>query len=199
MGRSQKTDHLVFSVGGAAATPSFNFTTPDKPAADAAPKPATTGFSFGSTASPAATGFTFGKKSDLNEPVKTGFGFGKTDATGTAASKPSFTFGASNAEAAKPSFGFGAGSDGAAKPPSFSFGGEKTDSTEKPKEAEKKAAEVTSQPPLMDLFKPKPGSWVCSVCDVTNGADKGECVACTTPKPGGAPAAAPAAKKWECP
>lgn len=66
---------------------------------------------------------------------------------------------------------------------------------------------TASQPSLMDLFKPKPGTWKCSVCDVSNGPDKNECAACTTPKPGGggtaapapAPAASPAKKKWECP
>ena len=56
----------------------------------------------------------------------------------------------------------------------------------------------------MDLFKPKPGTWVCSVCDVGNAPDKNECVACSSPKPGAVAAATaaasePAAKKWECP
>lgn len=48
------------------------------------------------------------------------------------------------------------------------------------------------KPSLMDLFKPKPGSWECSSCLVTNTEDKTECLACTTPKPS-------LEKKWECP
>uniref|UniRef100_A0A1A9YUI2 E3 SUMO-protein ligase RanBP2 n=1 Tax=Glossina morsitans morsitans TaxID=37546 RepID=A0A1A9YUI2_GLOMM len=33
-----------------------------------------------------------------------------------------------------------------------------------------------------DAFKPKPGSWICSVCYITNAADKLHCVACDLPK-----------------
>ncbi|KAI9579081.1 E3 SUMO-protein ligase RanBP2 [Glossina fuscipes] len=33
-----------------------------------------------------------------------------------------------------------------------------------------------------DAFKPKPGSWICSVCYITNAADKLYCVACELPK-----------------
>lgn len=38
--------------------------------------------------------------------------------------------------------------------------------------------------PLSELFKPKPGSWVCSSCAVENKENAMSCVCCTTPKPG---------------
>ena len=44
---------------------------------------------------------------------------------------------------------------------------------------------------IFDKFKQKAvGSWTCEICMITNPADKLKCLACETPKPGAAPAAA---------
>ncbi|QQP54520.1 Nuclear pore complex protein Nup50like [Caligus rogercresseyi] len=52
-------------------------------------------------------------------------------------------------------------------------------------EASKEAKAPKAAVPLSELFKPKAGSWKCSVCDVSNESTSPQCVACTTPKPGG--------------
>ncbi len=40
----------------------------------------------------------------------------------------------------------------------------------------------------MAKFAAKPGEWDCDACYVRNSADKTMCAACSTPKPGAAPA-----------
>ncbi|KAJ8030360.1 E3 SUMO-protein ligase RanBP2 [Holothuria leucospilota] len=42
------------------------------------------------------------------------------------------------------------------------------------------------EPCLADQFKPTPGSWDCDTCMVNNPADKNQCLACSTTKPGAA-------------
>ena len=37
---------------------------------------------------------------------------------------------------------------------------------------------------ISNMFKPKPGSWECDTCSVSNSGDKTACVACGTAKPG---------------
>ncbi|KAJ8030386.1 E3 SUMO-protein ligase RanBP2 [Holothuria leucospilota] len=41
-----------------------------------------------------------------------------------------------------------------------------------------------TQPSLSEMFKPASGSWVCNSCMISNPADKVQCIACSTPKPG---------------
>lgn len=148
----------------------------------------TSGFSFGTGASakpaePAKTSFA------RDEPVSSGFNFGAANTSSDA------SFGA------KPgAFGFGAKTTEPTKP-TFTPVETVTTSTTSKSTSIKESSQGSGapQPSLMDLFKPKTGSWVCSVCDVLNDSTKAECVACTTPKPGGLSATKPAAKKWECP
>ena len=67
---------------------------------------------------------------------------------------------------------------------------------------------ITTSPPLSqsigwgNKFKAPTGSWSCSVCMVTNGADKTKCVACEEPKPGGSITTTDSSKSgselWQC-
>ncbi|QQP50250.1 Nuclear pore complex protein Nup50like [Caligus rogercresseyi] len=67
-------------------------------------------------------------------------------------------------------------------------------------EASKEAKAPKAAVPLSELFKPKAGSWKCSVCDVSNESTSPQCVACTTPKPGGGTPSKPSVSsaKWTC-
>ncbi len=155
-----------------------------------------TGFSFGGEKPKASetglAGFTFGKTAP-NEPTKPpGFLFGEKSSTNEPAKPSGFGFGDKAETAAKPSFSFGTGNKTDSPKTGFNFGA-KSGGENSPKKDEE------PKPSLMDMFKPKAGSWTCSVCDVTNDGDKSACVACTTPNPAAATAPAPVAKKWECP
>ncbi|CAB4065678.1 NUP50 [Lepeophtheirus salmonis] len=68
------------------------------------------------------------------------------------------------------------------------------------KESSSTSSSAAASPiPLSELFKAKPGSWKCTVCDVSNESSADKCVACTTAKPGPPPPkAASAATKWTC-
>ena len=195
----------AFGASKPAATTGFSFGA--KPTATEPEKKST--FAFGEKSEVAKTGFSFGgEKPKQSETGLAGFTFGKT-AANEPAKPPGFLFGekSSTSEPAKPSgFGFGEKFESTAKP-SFSFGGgNKTDSPKtgfafgsKSGGESSPKKEEEPKPSLMDMFKPKAGSWTCSVCDVTNDSDKSACVACTTPNPSAAAPPASVAKKWECP
>ena len=86
--------------------------------------------------------------------------------------------------------------------------------TSNPSKKEVKAESTSEPTSLKNLFKPAQGSWECDLCMVQNTADKSECIACNSMKPGsGVPAKEPAqssvgaplrmkfgapADSWEC-
>lgn len=57
-----------------------------------------------------------------------------------------------------------------------------------PEAEAQKPVEPAAPVPLSQLseFKPKPGSWNCDICYVSNSADRTSCAACETPRPGAA-------------
>ncbi|KAK8786592.1 hypothetical protein V5799_023632 [Amblyomma americanum] len=57
-----------------------------------------------------------------------------------------------------------------------------------PEAEAQKPVEPAAPVPLSQLseFKPKPGSWNCDICYVSNPADQTSCAACETPRPGAA-------------
>lgn len=170
--------------GTAAASAAFSFLS-KKPEGEApAAAPAGGGFAFGSSAGkPAeASGFSFGGGS-FGGAGKASVGSESTDQP--AAKKPATaavfgSFGASEKEEPKASFGSPAFSS-----PSFSFGAK---AEEKPPPETKPV-----DPPKSDLLAMfKPTGWSCSVCMVSNPAEKTACLACETPKPGSKPVEKPA-------
>jgi len=172
------------SDGTDAASAAFSFLSKQPEGGDApAVAPAGGGFAFGSSAGkPAeASGFSFGG-GGFGGAGKASFG---ESAEQPAAKKPATaavfgSFGASEKEEPKASFGSPAFSS-----PSFSFGAK---AEEKPPPEAKPA-----EPPKSDLLAMfKPTGWSCSVCMVSNPAEKTACLACETPKPGSKPAEKPA-------
>jgi len=68
----------------------------------------------------------------------------------------------------------------------------------KEEEKEEKSNGGSKPDDLMAKFMAKKsGSWSCDVCMISNDADKVKCVACETPKPGGAAAVSGSPKKFE--
>lgn len=87
-------------------------------------------------------------------------------------SGPLFSFGAVKTESGTPSSGFAFG------PPSSTTSFAFTPPAVKKEEAKP----TTAVGGFGDAFKPKVGSWECSVCLIRNNSDKLYCASCDTPK-----------------
>jgi E3 SUMO-protein ligase RanBP2 len=154
------------------------------------------GFAFGSKPAPAIL--------EASSTQKSGFAFGSKLAvaaetvTTTSTGNKGFSFGTQLAEPVttqSKGFTFGSMPAPAIEQVSQPAGVELVSKSTPEVSSSQPAASANSEDPLEKL-RLKVGEWECDVCMIKNKADATKCAACTTPKPGSAPAPASSTPAW---